>query len=120
MTAHWIDGYEKSATLACRRFVGSHTYEKIAEILCEVHNDFDLPQNKITSTVTDNASNFKKAFVEFPPPDDEDSEDGEEIQMADIATILATTHDTDNSYLPTSASQMCCTHTQPHWLDRCR
>jgi hypothetical protein len=67
MTAHWIDGYErKSATLACRRFVGSHTYDKIAEILSEVHIDFDLPLTKITSTVTDNTSNFTKAFVIFP------------------------------------------------------
>lgn len=118
MTAHWIDGYErKSATLACRRFVGSHTYDKIAEILSEVHSDFDIPHDKITSTVTDNASNFIKAFVNFPLPEvcdeprnENDSEDDDDIQPADIAAILTGVDDTDSGiYLP--PHHKCAAHT---------
>jgi len=55
----------KSATLACRRLVGSLTYVTIDKILSEVDNDFDLPLSKITSTVTNNGSTYKKAYVDL-------------------------------------------------------
>jgi hypothetical protein len=54
-----------SAALACKRFLGSHTYDRIAELICEVHTSFGLSVDKISATVTDNASNFGKAFREF-------------------------------------------------------
>ena len=55
----------KSAVLACRRFRGCHTFEKIAEILDNIHSTFGINYRKITATVTDNASNFVKAFRVF-------------------------------------------------------
>ena len=54
-----------SAAIACRRFPGSHTFDRIAKLLEEIHSSFDLDSNKIISTVTDNASNFAKALKEF-------------------------------------------------------
>jgi len=67
VTAHWIgESFEcKSATLACRRLKGAHNYDGIAEVISEVH----LPLNKRTSTVTDNTSNFAKAFKTFAAPE---------------------------------------------------
>lgn len=67
VTVHWISTtYErKSAALACRRFKNSHTYERIAKLIQEIHLEFGLTPRKITATVTDNGSNFLKAFKTF-------------------------------------------------------
>ncbi|CAH0562791.1 unnamed protein product [Brassicogethes aeneus] len=51
--------------LLCQRFMGSHTFEKIAEILDNIHAKFGLHTEKLVATVTDNGSNFVKAFKEF-------------------------------------------------------
>lgn len=66
-TIHWIDEQyvRQSAALACRRFSGSHTSEKIAEMIGFIHEEYGLDQNKVVATVTDNASNFIKAFKDF-------------------------------------------------------
>lgn len=77
MTVHYIKGGEEmvrvSAALACRRFPGSHSYKPIAEMISGIHSSYGLTVDKITATVTDNASNFGKAFREFlyEVPDDE-------------------------------------------------
>ncbi|KAL7297892.1 hypothetical protein TKK_0008914 [Trichogramma kaykai] len=66
VTAHWMDKislHRKSAVLACRRFKGSHTHEKITELLFDINNSFNLTSEKIIGTVTDNGSNFIKAFA---------------------------------------------------------
>lgn len=67
LTSHWIDkDYNRcSAALACKRFTGSHTYDRVAEMLQEIHNKFNLTNEKLVATVTDNGSNFVKAFHEF-------------------------------------------------------
>lgn len=63
VTAHWItENFErKSAALACRRFNNKHTGERIANLLTEIHVAYEI-EDKIVATVTDNASNFRKAF----------------------------------------------------------
>ncbi len=53
-------------TLACHRMEGPQTFEKLAELMCEVHSKFGL-EGKILHTVTDNGSNFCKSFREFGP-----------------------------------------------------
>ncbi|XP_077256457.1 uncharacterized protein LOC143894193 [Temnothorax americanus] len=65
VTAHWININSlkrQSAVLACRRFQGTHSFDRIAEMLCDIHSEFGLDSSKILATVTDNASNFAKAF----------------------------------------------------------
>lgn len=67
-TVHWINGHtleRESAALAVRHFPSPHTYNRIAELLDEIHTEYGLSSDSIVSTVTDNASNFAKAFVEF-------------------------------------------------------
>jgi len=54
----------KSSALACRRIMGSHSYDKLAEVIEQVLNEFNI-QSKTTRLVTDNASNFAKAFRYF-------------------------------------------------------
>jgi len=67
VTAHWIDeNYDRqSAALACRRFKNPHNFSRIADLMQEINIDFGLNLNKVVATVTDNGSNFLKAFKEF-------------------------------------------------------
>lgn len=67
VTCHWINpNLERvSATLACRRFAGTHSYDRIALLLESIHTEFDLDCQKVLATVTDSGSNFVKAFKEF-------------------------------------------------------
>ena len=48
VTVHWLDGYErKSAVLACKRIIGSHTYDNLSKHLEEVIAEYGL-QSKST------------------------------------------------------------------------
>lgn len=68
VTVHWIqtDTPEReSAALPCRHFSSPHTYNRIVKLLEEIHSKYGLTTDTIVATVTDNASNFSKAFREF-------------------------------------------------------
>ncbi|KAL5238145.1 hypothetical protein ACI65C_005555 [Semiaphis heraclei] len=54
-----------SYVLGCRRVKGSHTYLNIAKGIIEILKTFNIKNSKITHCVTDNASNFGKAFRTF-------------------------------------------------------
>ena len=97
VTVHWLsDDFQRcSAVLGCRRFKGSHTYNRIAELLSGIHDEVNLDTNKIVCTVTDNASNFKKAFKEYVTPvqdedaDENDAEEDEgELTLVDVDSVL--------------------------------
>ncbi|CAL8135177.1 unnamed protein product [Orchesella dallaii] len=70
VTCHYIDVVEpfdfqrKSLVLCLKRFQGRHTADKIAEILTTVFSSYKI-QDKVAAVVTDNASNFAKAFAEY-------------------------------------------------------
>lgn len=55
----------QSADLACRRFTGTFSYDRVAELLSRVCTDFSPPTARLTGTVTDNATSFEKAFKEY-------------------------------------------------------
>lgn len=70
MTCHWIDDttlQRRSAALACARVKGRHTFDVLAAKISEIHTEYKLDQ-KVRATVTDNGSNFVKAFKEFDTP----------------------------------------------------
>ena len=67
VTVHWIDAgtlIRGKAAIACKRFRGRHTYSAVATELEEIFSRYGL-NNKVTECVTDNGSNFVKAFKEF-------------------------------------------------------
>jgi len=67
-TCHWISSTDLkrvSKALACRRFKGSHTYDRISDLINEIYLEFNLNPSKIIATDTDNGSNFVKAFKMF-------------------------------------------------------
>lgn len=98
VTIHWIDEnlHRQARVLACRRFPGIHSYDNIAKLLNEINTEFKIPTSKIVATVTDNASNFIKAFREFgvelvlPSLDNNENEiDADEMDedVDDLATV---------------------------------
>ena len=67
MTVHWINPITLKrckAAIACIRVTGHHTYDALAEKIEHVHASYGLTR-KVTATVTDNGSNFVKAFTVF-------------------------------------------------------
>ena len=68
VTCHWIDP-EKfvrcSVILGFRRFKGQRNYLRIAEVLNAIHSEYGLDTTKVTYVITDNGSNFLKAFREY-------------------------------------------------------
>ena len=57
----------KSFALACRFFPGKHTYDRIAKLLTDIHDEYNIPVEKIVCCVTDklNGSNFVKIYTKF-------------------------------------------------------
>ena len=82
MTVHWVspDLKRKSNALTCCWFTSSHTYDRIAEVICDEHNFHDLEFGKIVTTVTDTASNFAKIFSNYMVDEDDLELIGEEIK----------------------------------------
>lgn len=97
LTCHWIDNnyIRRSAALSCKRLSGSHTYDKIAETLEDIHSKFNIDNRKLVATVTDNGSNFVKAFEEFGVSsiekescNDEDSDEEADFTFVDLNDSL--------------------------------
>ncbi len=95
-TVHWVEIStlkRKSAALACSRFRGRHTFDMIATTLEEIHSKFHLSE-KVLGTVTDNGSNFVKAFKMFSEPVTDPTQavlshtDDGELTFTNIADIL--------------------------------
>lgn len=117
VTAHWIDPASmerRKAALACRRFKGCHTYDSIATQLDNIHSSYGI-SHKITSTVTDNGSNFIKAFKKYQPVEEDDSEDDEdEVTFMDINDILQKSvgeDDDEGVVITLPPHQRCASHT---------
>ncbi|CAH0731062.1 unnamed protein product, partial [Brenthis ino] len=51
-TAHWItnDLRRVSVALACQRFRGVHSYDRLSDIIQEINGEFDLNTNKIVAS----------------------------------------------------------------------
>lgn len=92
LTAHWIDtNFERySAALACKRFGGTHSFDRIAEILDNTHSKFNLDRGKLVATISDNGSNFVKAFKEFGLQLNTNEDDGDEEneEIVEFESIL--------------------------------
>lgn len=54
VTIHWIDvdKFERrSSSLACRRFRGTHSYDRIGDILQDIHLEYNLDSNKVSNNI---------------------------------------------------------------------
>ena len=84
----------ESFAIACKRFSGTHSFDSIAEKIQVVHDKIGLDYKKITRTITDNASNFAKAFCEFGFKEQNENDDQEssedEVNFESINSMVTT------------------------------
>ena len=83
MTAHWIDPttlQRCKAANSCTRFIGHNAYDVLAGKIDSIHYQFELC-GKVTFTITDNRSNFVKAFKTFSVYPTPSSTSEEEIEQ---------------------------------------
>ncbi|KAM7315752.1 uncharacterized protein ISCGN_005535 [Ixodes scapularis] len=110
VTVHWINPESlarESAIFACKRLTGRHTYDVLAAALQDVFREFKIT-NKILVTVTDNASNFIKAFRVFGR---EPCEDDLEVDLVDVSAILNDRPATSADFIGLPNHQRCAAHT---------
>ena len=134
VTAHWIDPKSlerKSCVLACCPFRDEHTFDRIAEQLACIKEDFRI-EGKLAVTVTDNRSSFVKAFRELgmeTPCDSDTSGDEEDsasgLGSVECAEIPDVVEDGNNGAIVTtsfhcSAYALRQPHIEPGGLDRRR
>lgn len=108
-----VDFEWRSAVLSLKRFKGKHTFDKIAELLSDIFLDHGI-QDKIVYVITDNGSNFVKAFKEFGLQDvveesDEDySEDDFDLHPDNLAHLE---YDTNPGEVVLPPHYRCLSHT---------
>lgn len=90
ITKYW---YRKKHVLAIRKFGGSHTAERIAEILEELFNEWELDEKKCHGFLSDSAANIKKgiSLVRFWHENQQNTEDDE--MMAGMLGGSCASHD---------------------------
>uniref|UniRef100_A0AAZ1XBT5 BED-type domain-containing protein n=1 Tax=Oreochromis aureus TaxID=47969 RepID=A0AAZ1XBT5_OREAU len=115
VTLHWISRTtleRNKVALACRRIRGRHTYDIIGTEIENIHSSYGL-LNKVVATVTDNGSNFVKAFQVYHPVTESDDETEEEestpkdddVTFSDLSEILSAENESDGQLsLPHTAS----------------
>ncbi|XP_067267095.1 zinc finger BED domain-containing protein 4-like [Chanodichthys erythropterus] len=112
ITCHWIEPEtldRKSAALACERIRGRHTYDVIAAKVSQIHAEFQI-QGKVSATVTDNGSNFVKAFSEYGGCEmDDEMDNTDDVQFADVSAVLQEEEEELNFFLP--PHHRCAAHT---------
>ncbi|KAK0144052.1 putative AC9 transposase [Merluccius polli] len=91
ITVHWINPRNfkrEKAAIACKRIKGRHTFDVIGFEMEQIHSAFSL-SHRITATVTDNGSNFVKAFKMFAPTEpNEEEEDEQDVVFTDMEELL--------------------------------
>ena len=120
VTLHWISRStleRNKAALACRRIRGRHTYDVIGAEIENIHSSYG-PLNKVVVTVTDNGSNFVKAFKVYHPVTESDDETEEEestptdddVTFLDLSAILSDQNESEGQ-LSLPPHHRCASHT---------
>jgi hypothetical protein len=133
-TAHWIDPEQlvrKSAALGCSRSKSKHIFDAIASTLEQVRVKYGI-SGKVVMTITDNCSNFIKAFRMFgaaptdfevgdivpdpDPADDSSSANGpdtvdEEVDFIDKQAVIGQSHRSEDLEYCLPPHRSCASHT---------
>ncbi|XP_065318671.1 uncharacterized protein LOC135926671 [Gordionus sp. m RMFG-2023] len=120
ITGHWLDPRtlkRRSVALALKRIIGCQTYDVLANKIIDIHKSFRI-HNKVCKMVTDNGSNYLKAFRIFGEDNAEDEiqndsqhaleEEEIGVDANDINEILEEGSSTNSTMLP--SHQRCSCH----------
>ncbi|TRY56530.1 hypothetical protein DNTS_005417 [Danionella cerebrum] len=97
VTVHWVEKDAeriqlKTNLLACNRFKGSHTAERICDQFEAICDEYDIKAT-LDYIISDNAANMRKAFaVCFPSEQEDDGDDPElwcDLTLEDQQTVDA-------------------------------
>ncbi|XP_063850953.1 zinc finger BED domain-containing protein 4-like [Scylla paramamosain] len=100
ITCHFNDNFQLQSTLlACTRFKGCHTAQKIHATFTEIITSFNL-QTKILTIVTDSGTNVLKALVTLPGVDDADTNQDSEGEEEDDTFHIPDNNDNLLQLLP--------------------
>ncbi|XP_065323787.1 uncharacterized protein LOC135930915 [Gordionus sp. m RMFG-2023] len=111
ITGHWLDPplKRRSVALALKRIIGCQTYDVLANKIIDIHKSFRI-HNKVCKMVTDNGSNYLKAFRIFGEDNAEDEiqndsqhvleEEEIGVDANDINEILKEGSSTNSTMLP--------------------
>ena len=86
-----------STAMACKPMTRRHTYNAVAAKLNAVHTAYCI-SIKVVMTVTDNGSNFVKAFKEFVC--DNGNNDADIVPFVKMSSVLSPVNDDDDYSLP--------------------
>ncbi|XP_035852934.1 uncharacterized protein LOC118494171 [Sander lucioperca] len=95
VTVHWMERDAervqlKSNLLACNRFKGSHTAERICDQFEAICDEYNI-KAKLDYIISDNAANMRKAFtVCFPSEQEEDDYAGDNLDDPELCSLLHT------------------------------
>ena len=81
ITAHFFsrsDHKRHRVTIAVKRMPSPHTADRVSELVKTVLQDWEIPEEKVGSVLTDNGSNMVAAFKQQVCSADEDDIDGRE------------------------------------------
>ena len=101
--------------LACARIKGRHPYQMIAAKLSEIHADVKI-QHKVRATVTNNGSNFVKAFREFSANEEERDDLYDGVRFEDVGAIFEVEEEVEQerNFFSPSTSTLCGTYPQTY------
>lgn len=89
VTVHWMERDAervqlKTNLLACNRFKGSHTAERICDQFEAICDEYNI-KAKLDYIISDNAANMRKAFtVCFPNEQEEDDDAGDNLDDPEL------------------------------------
>ncbi|XP_024908564.1 zinc finger BED domain-containing protein 4-like [Cynoglossus semilaevis] len=88
VTVHWIEKEAeriqlRSNLLACERFKGSHTAERICDQFESICDEYTI-KDKLENIISDNAANMRKAFSVCFPSEQEDDDDGDYLDDPEL------------------------------------
>lgn len=109
VTVHFLDEQSlerRSAALACQRLSGRHTYDVIATALHAVFVEYKI-LHKICVVITDNGSNFVKAFRVFG----ETAEHEKDIVANSITEVLDSGSNNPSQEIHLPRHRRCAAHT---------
>lgn len=118
MTAYWVNPIHfhcEKAAIACKWSKGWHTYDVVTSEIEQVHSTYGL-SNKVTATVTDDGSNFIKAFKMYEAAaesysNEDESDRIQDVTFTDVGEVLSNDPDSEPGQFSLPPHLRCASHT---------